>query len=138
MCWVCDGGGANVWCEQESDKSLYKPTLDSIKESIKTSTSSMTAVPKPLKFLRPHYAKLEEAYQSWPKGDDKVGMHNSWYEIAKLIMDIDITRRHALGPRHDLLGRRAKRHTQVPPACAIDRLRLVGPRIHATSRARDR
>jgi 26S proteasome regulatory subunit N1 len=57
---------------QESDKSLYKPTLDSIKESIKTSTSSMTAVPKPLKFLRPHYEKLEQAYQSWPAGDDKV------------------------------------------------------------------
>lgn len=32
----------------------------------------MTAVPKPLKFLRPHYEKLEKAYESWPPGDDKV------------------------------------------------------------------
>jgi len=32
----------------------------------------MTAVPKPLKFLRPHYEKLEKAYESWPLGDDKV------------------------------------------------------------------
>ncbi|XTI83576.1 26S proteasome non-ATPase-like protein regulatory subunit 2 [Cenococcum geophilum] len=31
----------------------------------------MTAVPKPLKFLRPHYEKLEKAYESWPLGDDK-------------------------------------------------------------------
>jgi 26S proteasome regulatory subunit N1 len=31
----------------------------------------MTAVPKPLKFLRPHYEKLETAYQSWPAGDNK-------------------------------------------------------------------
>lgn len=32
----------------------------------------MTAVPKPLKFLRPHYEKLEATYESWPAGDDKV------------------------------------------------------------------
>ncbi|KAH9827923.1 26S proteasome regulatory subunit rpn-1 [Teratosphaeria destructans] len=55
----------------ENDKSLYKPALEAIKTSIKTSTSSMTAVPKPLKFLRPHYEKLVEAYDRWPKGADK-------------------------------------------------------------------
>lgn len=32
----------------------------------------MTAVPKPLKFLRPHYEKLEKAYASWPEGENKV------------------------------------------------------------------
>ncbi|KAI5362957.1 putative armadillo-like helical, 26S proteasome non-ATPase regulatory subunit RPN1 [Septoria linicola] len=55
----------------ESDASLYAAALDAIKTSIKTSTSSMTAVPKPLKFLRPHYDKLTEAYERWPKGADK-------------------------------------------------------------------
>lgn len=55
----------------KSDKSLYKPALEAIKTSIKTSTSSMTAVPKPLKFLRPHYEKLCEAYESWPAGEEK-------------------------------------------------------------------
>ncbi|KAF2829320.1 26S proteasome non-ATPase-like protein regulatory subunit 2 [Ophiobolus disseminans] len=55
----------------ESDTSLYKPALDQIKDFIKTSTSSMTAVPKPLKFLRPHYASLEKAYASWPEGENK-------------------------------------------------------------------
>src|SRR5207247_4079861 len=54
------------------DTSLYKPALQSIKTFIKTSTSSMTAVPKPLKFLRPHYAGLEKAYESWPEGENKV------------------------------------------------------------------
>jgi 26S proteasome regulatory subunit N1 len=58
---------------QESDTSLYKPALDQIKDFIKTSTSSMTAVPKPLKFLRPHYESLEKAYASWPEGENKVG-----------------------------------------------------------------
>ncbi len=56
----------------EPDTSLYKPALEKIKEFIKTSTSSMTAVPKPLKFLRPHYENLEKAYESWPAGDNKV------------------------------------------------------------------
>ncbi|KAH6614196.1 26S proteasome non-ATPase-like protein regulatory subunit 2 [Boeremia exigua] len=55
----------------ESDASLYKPALNQIKEFIKTSTSSMTAVPKPLKFLRPHYESLEKQYASWPEGEDK-------------------------------------------------------------------
>jgi hypothetical protein len=56
----------------EPDASLYKPALQNIKTFIKTSTSSMTAVPKPLKFLRPHYAGLEKAYESWPEGENKV------------------------------------------------------------------
>ena len=55
----------------EDDTSLYKPSLNAIKESIKTATSSMTAVPKPLKFLRPHYDKLCEAYDRWSAGEDK-------------------------------------------------------------------
>ncbi|KAF2031531.1 26S proteasome non-ATPase-like protein regulatory subunit 2 [Setomelanomma holmii] len=55
----------------ESDTSLYKPALDQIKDFIKTSTSSMTAVPKPLKFLRPHYENFEKAYASWPEGENK-------------------------------------------------------------------
>jgi hypothetical protein len=56
----------------EDDQSLYKTTLDAIKESIKTSTSSMTAVPKPLKFLRPHYESLTKAFDRWSSGDNKV------------------------------------------------------------------
>ena len=56
----------------ESDESLYKSALEHIKERIKTSTSSMTAVPKPLKFLRPHYENLVKAYESWSEGENKV------------------------------------------------------------------
>jgi len=32
----------------------------------------MTAVPKPLKFLRPHYHDMEKTFESWPSGDNKV------------------------------------------------------------------
>jgi hypothetical protein len=59
-------------CFQEPDTSLYAPALDAIKDFIKTSTSSMTAVPKPLKFLRPHYNELTTLYEEWPTGSDKV------------------------------------------------------------------
>ncbi|KAL9597658.1 MAG: hypothetical protein Q9219_004985 [cf. Caloplaca sp. 3 TL-2023] len=56
---------------KESDSGLYIPALDAIKDFIKTSTSSMTAVPKPLKFLMPHYEDLTKTYEEWPNGNEK-------------------------------------------------------------------
>lgn len=56
---------------KEDDKSLYKPSIDAIKDYIKTSTSSMTAVPKPLKFLRPHFDELAALYEKWPAASDR-------------------------------------------------------------------
>ena len=52
-----------------------------MKNFIKTSTSSMTAVPKPLKFLRPHYETLTKLYEEWPAGDDK----NSLADVLSVI-----------------------------------------------------
>lgn len=49
----------------ESDESLHKQALDHLITEIRTSTSSMTSVPKPLKFLRPHYDTLKAVYESW-------------------------------------------------------------------------
>jgi 26S proteasome regulatory subunit N1 len=34
----------------------------------------MTAVPKPLKFLRPHYEPMIKLYEQWPAGDDKTSL----------------------------------------------------------------
>ncbi|WFD34708.1 proteasome regulatory particle base subunit [Malassezia cuniculi] len=45
---------------------LHRPALEAMRTLIRTSTSSMTAVPKPLKFLRPHFASLKEVYGQWP------------------------------------------------------------------------
>jgi 26S proteasome regulatory subunit N1 len=56
---------------KEDDRSLYLPALDAIKNFIRTSTSSMTAVPKPLKFLRPHYDELAALYDKWPAGEER-------------------------------------------------------------------
>ncbi|KAH9822590.1 armadillo-type protein [Melampsora americana] len=50
---------------KESDRKLYKPTLEMLRSLIRTSTSSMTSVPKPLKFLRPFFGDLKSIFYSW-------------------------------------------------------------------------
>lgn len=50
---------------KESDSDLYLPALESLRTLIKTSTSSMTSVPKPLKFLRPFYEELIQIRENW-------------------------------------------------------------------------
>ncbi|PWN50604.1 26S proteasome regulatory complex, non-ATPase subcomplex, Rpn1 subunit [Violaceomyces palustris] len=57
---------------KEEEKGLHRPALESLRTLIRTSTSSMTSVPKPLKFLRPHYPELKTIYDSWKlKDSDK-------------------------------------------------------------------
>lgn len=72
MTFLCYSSNGLMFTLQESETSLYEPALEAIKNFIKTSTSSMTAVPKPLKFLRPHYAKLASLYETWPQIAPKV------------------------------------------------------------------
>lgn len=57
---------------QEPNTDLYRPALETLRTLIRTSTSSMTSVPKPLKFLRPHYPDLQTLYETWPISEDKV------------------------------------------------------------------
>ncbi|PIL27594.1 hypothetical protein GSI_10745 [Ganoderma sinense ZZ0214-1] len=56
---------------RELDTKLYRPALETLRTLIRTSTSSMTSVPKPLKFLHPHYPGLQTLYETWPVSDDK-------------------------------------------------------------------
>jgi 26S proteasome regulatory subunit N1 len=51
---------------EEDDSSLHKQALDHLVTEIRSATSSMTSVPKPLKFLHPHYATLKSIYEKWP------------------------------------------------------------------------
>jgi 26S proteasome regulatory subunit N1 len=74
---------------QESDVSLYRSALEAIKDSIKTSTSSMTAVPKPLKFLRPHYEPMIKLYEQWPAGEDKTSLADVLSVIGMTFSDED-------------------------------------------------
>ncbi|XP_077986315.1 26S proteasome non-ATPase regulatory subunit 2-like [Glandiceps talaboti] len=55
----------------ESNEKLYKPALEQLRTQIRASTSSMTSVPKPLKFLRPHYGTLKEVYDKIKDAENK-------------------------------------------------------------------
>ncbi|XP_078333665.1 26S proteasome non-ATPase regulatory subunit 2-like [Crassostrea virginica] len=56
---------------KESDQRLYKPALESLRSQIRASTTSMTSVPKPLKFLRPHYDSLKEVHENIKDAETK-------------------------------------------------------------------
>lgn len=57
---------------QEADQGVAKAALEALVNELKTATSSMTSVPKPLKFLRPHYPALQEHYKKVADGDLKL------------------------------------------------------------------
>ncbi|KAK9760291.1 proteasome regulatory particle base subunit, partial [Basidiobolus ranarum] len=56
---------------KDSDVSLYRPSLETLRTLIRTATTSMTSVPKPLKFLRPHYQEVIGIYDSWADSEEK-------------------------------------------------------------------
>ncbi|KAF8535811.1 armadillo-type protein [Trichophaea hybrida] len=89
---------------EEGKQELYKPSLDQIKILIRTSTSSMTAVPKPLKFLRPHYNTLTALFETWPEGDSKVAFADVLSVLAMTYADedrLDSLKYRLLAPTND-------------------------------------
>ena len=48
---------------QDSNTKLHYPALESLQTQIRASTTSMTSVPKPLKFMRPHYEAMKVIYE---------------------------------------------------------------------------
>ncbi len=49
----------------------------------------MTAVPKPLKFLRPHYEPMTKLYEEWPAGEDKTSLADVLSVIGMTFSDED-------------------------------------------------
>ncbi|KAF6768671.1 hypothetical protein AHF37_06624 [Paragonimus kellicotti] len=49
---------------EEPNVTLYKPALESMCNLIRSSTTSMTSVPKPLKFMMPHYSRIKKIYEN--------------------------------------------------------------------------
>ena len=71
---------------QEPDTTLYHPALESLRTLIRTSTASMTSVPKPLKFLHPLYPDLQELYEKWPSTSSANGSSKSLFaEILSVL-----------------------------------------------------
>lgn len=60
---TCISTVRNIDNETAVTTELRLKALDVIVNELRTATASMTSVPKPLKFLRPHFAILKELYQ---------------------------------------------------------------------------
>lgn len=58
-------------CDELEDTGVKKLALEVLRREIRTSTSSMTSVPKPLKFLRPSYETLKTTFEAFPSGETK-------------------------------------------------------------------
>lgn len=56
---------------QDPDPGLQRVALESMRQEIRNATSSMTSVPKPLKFLRPHYGTMKAYYEKMQDSDLK-------------------------------------------------------------------
>lgn len=56
------------------DQSLIQPAIEMLKYLIRTSTTSMTSVPKPLKYLAPYYGTLKKTYRSIENSQLKKGI----------------------------------------------------------------
>jgi len=61
--------------------------LDVIVNELRTATASMTSVPKPLKFLRPHFPSLRTLYLSLEQ-NDRSSMEKKYLEFRARLADI--------------------------------------------------
>lgn len=59
--------------------------LDMIVNELRTATASMTSVPKPLKFLRPHFASIKNLYKTMEKSTD---LANDALEFRARLADV--------------------------------------------------
>lgn len=66
----------NLRCgfSQASDQSLIPTALEMLKYLIRTSTTSMTSVPKPLKYLAPYYDNLKNTHKKMDNNQLKKGI----------------------------------------------------------------
>jgi 26S proteasome regulatory subunit N1 len=70
---------------QEDQPELYRPALESLRSLIRTATSSMTSVPKPLKFLRPFYPELQGLYDGFPARLQDQATENLFADILSVL-----------------------------------------------------
>lgn len=110
---------------------VQKLALETLRHEIRTATSSMTSIPKPLKFLRPHYNKLKESFEKVTDADNKVSsdacrrgrfFHSQTPRSARV-------RRPAVGSRHDKLCARPARLSALQAEGQLHRHRALGSRV---------
>lgn len=75
--------------EKLSDSHDHQDILNQLKQHIKDSTTSMTAVPKPLKFLRSFYPGLTQLYDQWTDANLKSQLADILSVLATTYSDDD-------------------------------------------------
>ncbi|CAH8463427.1 unnamed protein product [Schistosoma intercalatum] len=85
---------------EEPNQELHKPALESMCTLIKSSTTSMTSVPKPLKFLMHHYAKIKSFYNTICNPDTKKLCADVVSVLGMTVTDQPETRYDTLTYRH--------------------------------------
>lgn len=74
----------------DPDEGVQKLALETIRTEIRSATSSMTSVPKPLKFLRPHFEPLKKYYGNLSKeGPNKVFLADVLSVLAMTMGDTE-------------------------------------------------
>lgn len=83
---------------EDADHGLHKPALESLRSLIRSSTASMTSVPKPLKFLREQFPAIKAAREKMPD----VNAQRFCADILSVLSMTSSTERECL--RYRLLG----------------------------------
>lgn len=79
---------ANVQQDPAVTTGLRLTALQMMVQELRTATSSMTSVPKPLKFLRPHYPLLKVTYEKLNKGSTEVPATGQVLELRARMGDV--------------------------------------------------
>lgn len=83
----------------DKDEKLVGPALDMLKYIIRTSTTSMTSVPKPLKYMAIYYLTLKNLHKNMPDGPNKKHLADVISILALGTAGGDVARRE-----HDCLN----------------------------------
>lgn len=70
---------------QEEKTELYLPALQTMAQLIRASTTSMTSVPKPLKFMRPHYDAMKEVHKKMQTSNQDKAVLKMCAEIISVL-----------------------------------------------------
>eukprot|EP00735_Rhodelphis_limneticus_P006874 TRINITY_DN19332_c0_g1::TRINITY_DN19332_c0_g1_i1::g.15859::m.15859 TRINITY_DN19332_c0_g1::TRINITY_DN19332_c0_g1_i1::g.15859 ORF type:complete len:890 (-),score=276.33,sp/P56701/PSMD2_BOVIN/50.00/0.0,PC_rep/PF01851.17/1.5e+04,PC_rep/PF01851.17/40,PC_rep/PF01851.17/0.023,PC_rep/PF01851.17/0.00081,PC_rep/PF01851.17/27,PC_rep/PF01851.17/67,PC_rep/PF01851.17/0.0053,PC_rep/PF01851.17/7.7e+02,HEAT_2/PF13646.1/15,HEAT_2/PF13646.1/11,HEAT_2/PF13646.1/6,HEAT_2/PF13646.1/0.053 TRINITY_DN19332_c0_g1_i1:208- len=91
---------------KDPEMGVQKLALETLVQEIKSSTSTMTSVPKPLKFLRPFYPELKEFFNSMPDESENKPLFADILSVLALTLSEegsrDILKYRLLGSRDAL------------------------------------
>ena len=73
---------------KDSNVELRYNSLKILADKIRSATSSLTSVPKPLKFLRPHWDAIVASFEAY---GSKEKSHTAWFLHAEIISVLGMT-----------------------------------------------